>query len=264
MRTVRHLVLAAAAMAAVAAGPASAGAAEPRAPAGAFVSLQDVAPTILVEMRYRTAHNFVGRRIPGYREPVCLLTRQAAEALARAQEDVARRGYTLKVYDCYRPQRAVDAFVAWAKRLGDQRMKREFYPRVDKRNLFRDGYIARQSGHSRGSTVDLTLVRKPPGSQDRYRPGMPLADCAAPRPERFRDNSIDMGTGYDCFDTRSHPFDERITGRRRANRLTLRRALLRQGFEGLNTEWWHFTLRDEPFPETFFDFPVSRASLRGG
>jgi D-alanyl-D-alanine dipeptidase len=265
MRAARYAVTALAAVAATALGCAgAAGAAEPRAPAGAFVSLQDVAPTILVEMRYRTAHNFVGRRIPGYREPACLLTRQAAAALARVQAEVARRGSTLKVYDCYRPQRAVDAFVAWAKRLADQRMKREFYPRVDKRALFRDGYIARRSGHSRGSTVDLTLVRRPPGRQDRYRRGMRLADCTGPRRERFRDNSIDMGTGYDCFDPRAHPFSASITGRRRANRLTLRRAMLRQGFEGLDTEWWHFTLRDEPFPDTFFDFPVARASLPAG
>ena len=230
---------------------------------GAFVALDQVAPDVIVEMRYRTAHNFIGRRIPGYREPVCILTRQAAQALAAAQAEVRRQGYTLKVYDCYRPQRAVDAFVAWARDLGDQRMKREFYPRVDKRNLFRDGYIARRSGHSRGSTVDLTLVRLPAGGQDRYRRGQPLADCAGPRRERFRDNSIDMGTGYDCFDTRSHPYSPDIRGKRRANRLLLRRAMLAQGFQGLNTEWWHFTLREEPFPERFFDFPVARASLAG-
>jgi zinc D-Ala-D-Ala dipeptidase len=248
----------------LAGAPAAAGAAQPKAPAGAFVALGDVAPDIIVEMRYRTAHNFIGRRIPGYREPVCILTRQAAQALAAAQAEVRRQGYALKVYDCYRPQRAVDAFVAWARDLGDQRMKHEFYPRVDKRNLFRDGYIARRSGHSRGSTVDLTLVRLPAGKQDRYRPGQRLTDCAGPRRERFRDNSIDMGTGYDCFDTRSHPFSPDIRGTRRANRLRLRRALLAQGFQGLNTEWWHFTLRDEPFPERFFDFPVARASLGAG
>jgi zinc D-Ala-D-Ala dipeptidase len=247
----------------VAGAPATAGAGEPKAPAGAFVALDDVAPEVIVEMRYRTAHNFIGRRIPGYREPVCILTRQAAQALAAVQAEVRRQGYTLKVYDCYRPQRAVDAFVAWARDLSDQRMKREFYPRVDKRDLFRDGYIARRSGHSRGSTVDLTLVRLPAGEQDRYRRGQKLTDCAGPRRERFRDNSIDMGTGYDCFDRRSHPFSPAVRGKRRANRLLLRRAMLAQGFQGLNTEWWHFTLRDEPFAERFFDFPVARASLAG-
>jgi D-alanyl-D-alanine dipeptidase len=130
-------------------------------------------------MRYRTAHNFLGRRVPGYRESTCILTRQAAEALARVQEQVTADGLTLKVYDCYRPQRSVDAFVAWAKDLDDTRMKAEFYPRVRKDRLFEDGYIAEQSGHSRGSTVDLTLVRTPPRRQERYERGDRLRDCAA-------------------------------------------------------------------------------------
>ena len=136
-----------------------AAAAEPTAPPGAFVSLADVDPTIVVEMRYLTPHNFIGRRIPGYRENVCLLTRPAAEALKRVQAAVRAQGATLKVYDCYRPQRSVDAFVKWAKDLSDRRMKAEFYPRVRKQVLFKEGYIASQSGHSRGSTVDLTLVK---------------------------------------------------------------------------------------------------------
>jgi D-alanyl-D-alanine dipeptidase len=241
---------------------AMAAAGEPSAPRGAFVALRDVAPTILEDMRYTTSHNFVGRPIRGYEEPVCLLTREAAEALARVQSAVRRRGYTLKVYDCYRPQRAVDHFVAWARRLNDDRMKAEFYPRVDKRNLFSDGYIARRSGHSRGSTVDLTLVKRPPRRQARYRRGQRLVDCAAPQGERFRDNSIDMGTGFDCFDPLSHPFNGRVRGRQRRNRLLLRHAMVREGFQGLPTEWWHFTLRAEPYPDTFFDFPVRRRSVR--
>jgi len=242
--------------------PAGASAAPPTAPPEAFVDLADVDPSILVEMRYTTSHNFIGRPIAGYNDPVCILSRQAAEVLSHVQSEVRRRGYTLKVYDCYRPQRAVDDFVAWGKRLGDQRMKREFYPRVDKRRVFKDGYIATQSGHSRGSTLDVTLVRRPPGPVGRYRRGQALVDCAAPRSARFRDNSIDMGTGYDCFDPLSHPFNARIGKVQRRNRLVLRRAMYREGFKGLETEWWHFTLRDEPFPETFFDFPVSRAALR--
>ncbi len=234
----------------------------PEAPANAFVDLAAVAPSILVEMRYTTAHNFVGRPIRGYEEPVCLLTREAASALAQVQARVRRAGYTVKVYDCYRPQRAVDDFVAWARRLDDDRMKPEFYPRVDKRDLFSDGYIARRSGHSRGSTVDVTLVRLPARRQERYRRGQRLVDCAAPARRRFRDNSIDMGTGYDCFDPLSHPFNGRVHGTQRANRLRLRRAMLAAGFKGLPTEWWHFTLRTEAFPETVFDFPVARGSLR--
>src|SRR3954453_15761121 len=141
------------------------------APPGAFVDLHEVAPTIVVEMRYRTVHNFLGRRVPGYRESMCILTRQAAEALARVQQQVTAAGLTLKVYDCYRPQRSVDAFVAWAKDLDDTLMRAEFYPRVRKERLFKDDYIAQQSGHSRGSTVDLTLVRSPPRRQETYRRG---------------------------------------------------------------------------------------------
>jgi zinc D-Ala-D-Ala dipeptidase len=241
---------------------APAAAAEPTAPPGAFVSLADVDPTIAVEMRYLTAHNFIGRRIPGYRENVCLLTRPAAEALKRVQAAVRARGYTLKVYDCYRPQRSVDAFVKWAKDLSDRRMKAEFYPRVRKQVLFKEGYIASQSGHSRGSTVDLTLVKLPARRQERYRRGDRLRDCANPARRRFRDNSIDMGTGYDCFDPLSHPYNGRVRGKIRANRLKLRKPMIAAGFKGLETEWWHFTLRDEPFPETFFDFPMETASLR--
>jgi len=236
--------------------------AQQKAPAG-FVSLKAEVPSIKVEMRYLTHHNFIGRPIKGYRDPLCIVTRETAEALFKAQEAVRRQGFTLKVYDCYRPQRAVDDFVAWGKRLRDQRMKAEFYPRVDKRLVFKEGYIAEKSGHSRGSTVDLTLVRRPAARQERYRRGDRLRDCGASRTRRFRDNSIDMGTGYDCFDPLSHPYNGRIHGKQRANRLKLRRAMLAQGFKGLETEWWHFTLREEPYPETFFDFPVSRAALAG-
>jgi zinc D-Ala-D-Ala dipeptidase len=242
--------------------PAAPAGAQQKAPAG-FVSLKAEVPSIKVEMRYLTSHNFIGRPIKGYRDPLCIVTRETAEALSEAQESVRRQGYTLKVYDCYRPQRAVDDFVAWGKRLRDQRMKAEFYPRVDKRDVFKDGYIAAKSGHSRGSTVDLTLVRRPPARQERYHRGDRLRDCAARRAKRFRDNSIDMGTGYDCFDPLSHPFNARVTGKQRANRMKLRRAMLAAGFKGLETEWWHFTLRDERFPERYFDFPVSRAALAG-
>ena len=242
---------------------APASAAAQQAPSGAFSLVSDAAPTVVQEMRYITPHNFIGRPIKGYRDAECILTRQAADALAQVQAAVRPQGYTLKVYDCYRPQRAVDDFVAWGKRLKDQKMKAEFYPRVDKRNVFKDGYIATKSGHSRGSTVDLTLVKRPPGKQERYHRGDRLRDCANPRAKRFRDNSIDMGTGYDCFDVKSHPFAASVTKKQRRNRLILRRAMLAAGFKGLETEWWHFTLRDEPFPETFFDFPVARSSLSG-
>lgn len=221
-----------------------------------FVSLRDVDPTILHDIRYYTAHNFVGVRIDGYRAPSCILTRPAARAVRKVQREMLAQGYTLKVYDCYRPQRAVDHFVRWARDLADQRMKPEFYPRVDKTRLFEDGYIAEKSGHSRGSTVDLTVVKLPPRYQRPYVPGERLVDCAAPN--RFPDNTVDMGTGYDCFDTLSHTDDPRITGAARAHRQLLKEAMAKAGFRNLPEEWWHFTLNNEPYPDTYFDFPVTR------
>lgn len=224
-----------------------------------FVALRDIDPTIVEEIRYAGLHNFVGARVHGYREPLCVLTRPAADALHAAQQKLLRRGYALKVYDCFRPQRAVDQFVNWAGRLNDQRMKAEFYPRVDKSTLFEDGYIAEQSGHSRGSTVDLTLVRLPAPPQRPYVPGEPLKPCYAE--DRFPDNGVDMGTGYDCFDTLAHTDDPRVTGEARQNRQLLKGTLESVGWENYPNEWWHFTLADEPFPDTYFDFPVSRHAL---
>ena len=165
------------------------------------------------------------------------------------------KGYSLKVYDCYRPQRAVDHFVAWAKDLDDERMKDEFYPRVEKNRLFEDGYIAEKSGHSRGSTVDLTLVRLPAMPTRPYRPGEPLVPCFAPKDVRFPDNSIDMGTGYDCFDTLSHTLDPRIKGEQRANRLLLKNTLEKAGFTNLPEEWWHYTLKRRDLPGHLLRLP---------
>ncbi|MDI3390542.1 M15 family metallopeptidase [Streptomyces sp. B-S-A8] len=259
----RALALASVAALAVTVAPAPAQAEpEPKAP-DAFVALRDVDPTILQEIRYTTPHNFVGEPVDGYRKPMCILTEPAAKALHKAQRKLLRRGYSLKVYDCYRPQRAVDHFVRWAKDLDDERMKPEFYPQVDKSRLFADGYIAEKSGHSRGSTVDLTVVRLPAVPTRPYVPGEPLVPCYAPQDERFPDNSVDMGTGFDCFDTLSHTDDPRVTGEQRANRDLLRGVLARQGFVNLPEEWWHFTYRPELFPDTYFDFPVSRRSLSG-
>lgn len=233
---------------------------EPKAPED-FVALRTIDPTILQDNRYVTRHNFVGERVDGYRQPLCILTRPAAEALHKAQMKLLKRGYTLKVYDCYRPQRAVDHFVRWAKDLDDQRMKTEFYPRVDKTRLFTDGYIAEKSGHSRGSTMDLTLVKLLARPTRPYVPGESLVPCYAPRSERFPDNSVDMGTGFDCFDMLSHTDDPRIVGKQRANRQLLKGTLEALGFVNLPEEWWHFTYRPEPYPDTCFDFPVSRKSL---
>jgi D-alanyl-D-alanine dipeptidase len=227
---------------------------------GQFVALDEVDPTIRQDMRYATKYNFVGRRIAGYREPVCILTRRAARALRRAQADLRARGYGLKVYDCYRPARAVAQFARWAENPDDQKMKPEFYPRVDKRRVFELGYVAHRSGHSRGSTVDLTLVALPAKAQPRW--DGRLRSCTARYRRRFADNSVNMGTGYDCFDPRAHTFDRRIKGRAHRNRLRLRRAMENAGFAPYDNEWWHFMLRGEPYPETYFDFPVARTSVR--
>ncbi|MFF7358272.1 M15 family metallopeptidase [Streptomyces filipinensis] len=263
-RAVRGLVTALAALLAVTASSATAHAkTEPGAPKD-FVALSTVDPTILQEMRYFTPHNFVGERIDGYERPICILTRPAADALHRAQLKLLRKGYTLKVYDCYRPQRAVDHFVRWAKDLDDQAMKGEFYPNVDKTRLFEDGYIAEKSGHSRGSTMDLTIVRLPARPTRPYHPGEPLVPCFAPKNERFPDNSVDMGTGFDCFDPLAHTMDPRIQGEQRTNRLLLKNTLESLGFVNLAEEWWHFTYQPEPYPDTYFDFPVSWKSLISG
>ncbi|MQY14892.1 D-alanyl-D-alanine dipeptidase [Streptomyces sp. RB5] len=262
----RALALTVAALCAVPAAPLAARAADPRddrAPPG-FAALDDVAPTVLQDMRYAGPHNFTGAPVPGYDEPVCLLTRPAAEALARAQRALRRSGYSLKVYDCYRPRRAVDHFLRWAADPHDTRMRREFYPAVDKGRLFADRYLAAPSGHSRGSEVDVTLVPLGAPASARYRPGQRLVPCTAPDGERFADNSADMGTGYDCFDPLSRTLDPRAGDAAAANRALLARTLEREGFVNFPDEWWHFSFRPEPFPHTAFDFPVRRSSVHGG
>jgi D-alanyl-D-alanine dipeptidase len=262
----RALVLPLATLVAVAAGgPAQARTErpshqEPKAPAQ-FVALRNVDPTIIQEMRYYTPHNFTGAPIKGYQAPMCILTRAAAEGLHQAQVRLLRSGYSLKVYDCYRPQRAVDTFVTWAEDLDDTTMKAEFYPQVDKTRLFADGYIAAKSGHSRGSTMDLTIVPLPARPTRPYRPGEPLTPCYGPKDQRFPDNSLDMGTGFDCFDTLAHTLDPRIQGVQHANRMLLMNAMEAQGFTNLPEEWWHYTLNAETFPDTYFDFPIDRRSL---
>lgn len=196
------------------------------------MSLDRVDPTIRQDIRYHGPHNFVGRPIAGYREPLCVLTRQAADALRRAQALARAGGHGLRVYDCYRPRRAVDDIVAWGRDLGDQRTKAVYYPRVDKAALFDEGYLGVPSAHSRGSTVDVTL-----------------------------DGPLDMGTRFDYFDPLSHTTNRRITGAARGNRLLLRRYLTSAGFVNYDQEWWHYRLADEAYPRVSFDFPVARDAL---
>ncbi|MFB9566690.1 M15 family metallopeptidase [Saccharopolyspora hordei] len=241
--------------------PSSPAAEVEHAPAG-FVRLRDVDPSIIEEMRYATPHNFTGDPVPGYDEPMCVVTQPLADALHQAQQRLTSQGYSLKVYDCYRPQRAVSHFVEWSKDVDDHRMKEEFYPGLDKSRLFAEGYIAEHSGHSRGSSVDLTIVTLPAAPQRPYQPGEPLTPCTAPAGERFPDNSVDMATGYDCFDSLAHTDDPRVTGEARANRDLLRDVLTAAGLENYEYEWWHFNLPEEPFPDQYFDFPVNSAAFR--
>jgi D-alanyl-D-alanine dipeptidase len=197
----------------------------------AFIDASAVVPGLVADIRYAGSHNFVGRPIDGYQAPRCLLTQAAASALAEVARDLAPRGLVIKVFDCYRPVRAVMNFVRWARDLNDAVAKAEFYPNVDKRTLFRDGYIASHSGHSRGSTADLTLA---------------TADG----------RELEMGTPFDFFSPKSWTADASIGPEQHVNRMMLAAAMRRRGFRGYDKEWWHFTLRSEPFPASYFDFPV--------
>jgi D-alanyl-D-alanine dipeptidase len=221
-----------------------------------FVELKGIAPPIQTEMRYNSDHNFVGRKIKGYFASKCLLTKTAAEALKTVEDKLLPMGLTLKVYDCYRPQMAVNDFAKWAMQTHNITMKAEFYPAIDKKNLFKDGYIAYRSGHSRGSTVDLTIVPINTVSAV-YNAKTPLVSCTAPLGQRFADNSLDFGSGYDCFSLVSHPDYPALSAQAKANRLLLKTIMQQAGFDPLETEWWHFSLQHEPYPKTYFNFPIT-------
>ncbi|MBE8954580.1 MAG: M15 family metallopeptidase [Quinella sp. 2Q5] len=198
-----------------------------------FVVLSEAVPDIIQEIRYYSTYNFVGDRIDGYEQPVALMTREAAAALKNVSDYVMRRGYRLKVYDAYRPQMAVDHFVRWAKDVKDTRMKKFFYPTIDKSRLFPEEYIMEKSGHTRGSTIDLTLFDMKTGKE------------------------VDMGGTFDHFGIESHPdYKGKLTKRQLKNRQFLRNAMMKFGFRPLETEWWHFTLENEPYPDTYFTFIV--------
>lgn len=211
-----------------------------------FTPITDVVPDAILEIRYYSTYNFVGARVDGYLEPLALLTKVAADSLLAVSDDLKQQGYRLNIYDAYRPQMAVAHFVRWAEDLNDSAMKPYFYPNVDKSVLFKEGYIAEKSGHSRGSTVDLTLVDMSTGKE------------------------VDMGGVFDWFGRESHPDcggnpetmeyrpNDTITATQFENRMLLRQAMMRHGFKPLPEEWWHFTLANEPFPDTYFTFPVKR------
>ena len=203
-----------------------------------FVVLGEYIPDIVQEIRYYSSYNFVGERIDGYEEPIALLTKDAARALKAVSKEMNAKGYRLKVFDAYRPTVAVDHFVYWGIEDQDLRMKPFFYPDLIKQELFEKGYIARRSGHSRGSTVDLTLLDEITGKE------------------------ADMGSPFDFFGEISHPDYRGITREQFDNRMLLRMAMVRNGFVPMENEWWHFTLRDEPYPDTYFSFPVAMDSLK--
>ena len=205
--------------------------------AAGFVSIGRAVPDVILEIRYYSTFNFIGDRIDGYEQPVALITREAASRLKEAAGELAGKGYRLKIYDAYRPQKAVDHFMRWAKDIPDTRMKEYFYPDLDKTVLIPQGYIAEHSGHSRGSTVDLTLF------------------------DMRTEKDADMGSPFDFFGEISHPDDRKITPEQYGNRMLLRECMLRHGFAPITTEWWHFTLENEPYPDTFFTFPISEGSV---
>ena len=203
-----------------------------------FVVLADYVPHIVQEIRYYSTYNFIGERIDGYEEPCAILTLEAARALKAVSVEMLVQGYRLKVFDAYRPSRAVKHFVFWGIEDQDVRMKPYFYPELEKQELFSRGYVASKSSHSRGSTVDLTLLDMNTGKE------------------------LDMGSPFDLFSEVSHPDYRGITQAQYENRMLLQRAMLRNGFEPIDCEWWHFTLGQEPYPDTYFDFPVSSQYLR--
>ncbi|MCR5287265.1 MAG: M15 family metallopeptidase [Saccharofermentans sp.] len=203
-----------------------------------FVLLSDYVPHIIQEIRYFSTYNFIGERIDGYEEPCAILTAEAARALKAVSNELFVLGYRIKVFDAYRPARAVKQFVLWGIEDTDNRMKPYFYPYLNKQDLFAEGYIAKLSSHSRGSTVDLTLLDMKTGKE------------------------VDMGSPFDLFSEKSHPDYTDITDEQYDNRMLLQHVMIRNGFVPINCEWWHFTLKDEPYPDTYFDFPVSSSYLR--
>ena len=220
---------------------------EPEYDSSQFALVTDVVPDAILEIRYFSTYNFIGDRIPGYDEPVALLTREAADSLRAVSDDVRKQGYCLKIFDAYRPQCAVDYFMKWAKDLSDTRMKEYFYPELEKPEIIPGGYVDERSGHTRGSTVDLTLF------------------------DMKLEKEVDMGCTFDYFGVASHPDKQPgqeigayqpINEEQYHNRMILREAMMRHGFKPLDTEWWHFTLKNEPFPDTYFQFHVATESVK--
>ena len=203
--------------------------------ASGFVILSEYVPDIIEEVRYHTTYNFIGDKIDGYDDPIILVVLEAALSLQKANEEAKKLGYAFKVYDAYRPQTAVDHFVRWAKDINDTRMKEIFYPETKKEELFEKGFIASKSGHTRGSSIDLTLFNLKTGKE------------------------VDMGGVFDNFGDVSHSsYTEGLTEEQINNRKLLHKIMTENGFKGINSEWWHFNLIDEPYPDTYFTFPIDK------
>lgn len=198
-----------------------------------FEDVKKEIPTVVVDLRYHGTNNFIGKPINGYEKPIAFLSKEAIVKLKLVQEELNRMDYGLKIYDAYRPQEAVDHFVSWANEKNDTLMKSTYYPDIEKKDLFELGYIAAKSGHSRGSTIDLTLIDMKKAGED-----------------------LDMGSPYDFFGEISWPFSSYISDVARKNRLLLRAVMVKHGFKPYKNEWWHFTLNEEPYPETYFDFTI--------
>ncbi len=223
-----------------------------------FVYLHEVDPSIQVSVRYYGNENFLGRTVNGYKKPVIMMTRQAAQALKKVQEEVKKDGYSLLVYDAYRPQQGVDNFMSWSIDVNDQVRKHQYYPRVDKARVFELGYVAERSGHTRGSTVDLTLIKD----------GEPIHNIVEKKRTLLDgftitfldDGSVDMGSSFDLFDVASHFENDLIPAEFKKIRAYLQNVMIKHGFKPYSEEWWHFTLKDEPYPATrdssYFNFPI--------
>lgn len=205
-----------------------------------FVDVQEVIPSILVDLKYLGSDNFVGRPIPGYNTSRVILSKEATSALANIQTELQQFGLSLLIYDAYRPTQAVDAFVAWSNEPEDKTIKQKYYPTLTKKEIFDQRYIMKKSSHSRGSTVDLTIVSLNNTQNQHNTLYIPL----------------DMGGIFDFFGKESHPNFQNITPQQKANRLFLRTIMTKYGFTPISNEWWHFTLAKEPFPETYFNFPI--------
>ena len=223
-----------------------------------FVYLHEVDPTILVSLRYQTDENFVGKTVDGYKKPVVIMTHQAARALHEVQKEVEKDGYCLVVYDAYRPQKAVNNFMRWSEDAADQGKKSHYYPRVDKEKVFDLGYVAKKSGHSRGSTVDLTIIKLGTSVHEILERSRTLLDGFTITV--LDDGTVDMGSSFDLFDVASHYENSVVDQQYKPLRTYLKNVMEKHGFKNYSEEWWHFTLKNEPFPasldSSYFDFDV--------